>query len=244
MKQLAELRTPFVNAALAIWQDENYVYVASPWHANALDNYIMTFQAMPSGPPPKVMPPTMFRIYAAELLLALDGLRAAGVVHSDIKAGNVLVSPSGHLSLADYDCSYVGLPTSDDEYWDTKLSGFTGTVEYQAPECVFGLNRYNDIDWTDPASAALLATPRADMWSLGLVLLEFALQESYPFFLCCYDDLKRAGDDWEASMLAMSGILESWEFEDQLQVHAELYPTVKSFLSKVSLAPISSCIMS
>lgn len=72
------------------------------------------------------------------------------------------------------------------------------------------------------------------MWSLGFVLLEFALQDAHPFFLSRHDELRKAENDWLASLHVMCGIIESWEFEEQLQVHAELYPTVKSFLSKAS----------
>lgn len=235
MKQLAEARVPFVNAALAVWQDENYVYVASPRYTGTLDEYLCTLPYMPSGAPPKVMPPAMFRVYAAELLSAVDDLRAQGIAHCDLKATNVLVSPAGHLTLADFDCSYSGLPTSEHEYWNTRLNSFPGTAEYMAPECVIGqlCSRQNDLDWTNPSCKDLLATPRADMWSLGLVLLQIALQLPDSLFLHCFESVRTVADDWDARIDAMAEILEHWEFEDQLHVHAELYPTVKGFLSKL-----------
>lgn len=39
---------------------------------------------------------------SAELLLALEALHLAGVIHRDIKAENVLVDSAGHIRLADY----------------------------------------------------------------------------------------------------------------------------------------------
>lgn len=236
MQGLADARAPFLNAALAVWQDDNFVYVASPRYTGALDEYLCTLPYMPSGAPPKVMPPAMFRVYAAELLLAMDGLRRQGLVSCDVKASNIFVSPTGHLTLADFDCSYYfGLQRDEDEYWNMPLADFHGTAEYMAPECVRGqiLCRQDDFDWTDPSSAKLLATPRADMWSLGLVLLQIALQMPEPLFMHCFESLRTVGEDWDARVDAIAEILKSWEFEDQLHLHAELYPTVKGFLSKV-----------
>ena len=50
-------------------------------------------------------------------------------------------------------------------YEDVRIQHLNGTPLYKAPE----------ISW-DPFRQGLGATPRADMFSLGVVLLEFALQ--------------------------------------------------------------------
>ena len=51
----------------------------------------------------------MARTYIAEVVLALEFCHANGIVHRDLKPDNLLVSASGHLKLADFGLSLVGL---------------------------------------------------------------------------------------------------------------------------------------
>jgi serine/threonine protein kinase len=51
----------------------------------------------------------MVRTYLAEVVLALEYCHARGIVHRDLKPDNLLVSASGHLKLADFGLSLVGL---------------------------------------------------------------------------------------------------------------------------------------
>ncbi|HEX6853412.1 MAG TPA: serine/threonine-protein kinase [Candidatus Polarisedimenticolaceae bacterium] len=66
-----------------------------------------------------------------ELLDALDYLHAAGVVHRDVKPGNVVLSPSG-AKILDYGLARrMGVPSpATGEVW--------GTAEYLSPEQVRG----------------------------------------------------------------------------------------------------------
>lgn len=97
----------------------------------------------------------------AQLADALSYVHASGVIHRDVKPGNVLLTGEGRVLLADFGIARLveGAPGVTD-------TGFTvGTAAYLAPEQVSG----------EPV------TPAADVYSLGLVLLEALTGErAYP----------------------------------------------------------------
>ncbi len=86
------------------------------------------------------------------ILEGLDALHAGGVVHRDVKPGNVLLGRAGEIKLADF-----GLARSEVEPQGLTHSGaFLGTSEYVAPEQALG----------EPVDA------RSDLYSLGVVMFE------------------------------------------------------------------------
>src|SRR3954453_18561015 len=82
------------------------------------------------------------------LLDALDAAHRAGIVHRDVKAGNVIISTDGRVALTDF-----GIATVDDE-GDTATGVSIGSPAYLAPERARGE----------------AATPASDLWSLGATL--------------------------------------------------------------------------
>jgi hypothetical protein len=83
------------------------------------------------------------------LLEALGSAHAAGVVHRDVKPGNILVTPGGRAVLTDF-----GIATLDGDPRLTQAGMVMGTPGFCAPERIRG----------EPAS------PASDLWSLGATL--------------------------------------------------------------------------
>jgi len=71
------------------------------------------------------------RIYAAELVLALEHLHAMDVVYRDMKPENILLDGEGHIKLTDFGLSKMQVTGFGPE-GGTKT--FCGTPEYLAPE--------------------------------------------------------------------------------------------------------------
>jgi serine/threonine protein kinase len=115
-----------------------------------------------SGPlPPERLVPIMSQVGGA-----LDAAHARGLIHRDVKPGNILVDalvgqqPSDHIYLCDFGLtkqasSHSGL---------TQTGQFMGTIDYIAPEQIEG----RDVD------------ARTDIYSFGCVLYE-CLTGSVPF---------------------------------------------------------------
>jgi serine/threonine protein kinase len=88
---------------------------------------------------------------ADRLLSTLAHVHAHGIVHRDIKPSNILVDLDGDVYLADF-----GLARLVDTDSITRSGEIVGTAAYLAPEQVRGEK----------------ATPAADVYALGLVLLQ------------------------------------------------------------------------
>ena len=86
----------------------------------------------------------------AEGLAAL--LDSTGMLHTDVKPANILISPAGHATLIDFGFVQTSAEASQ---WATRP--LAGTLAYIAPEMV---------------TSALAAGPQADIYSLGVTLYE------------------------------------------------------------------------
>ena len=99
------------------------------------------------------LPASVCRFFLANIVLALEHIQRAGIVHGDVKPDNLVLGADGFLMLADF-----GVSSRWDEprIWDA-----LGTVPYMSPE--FAQRRVDD-----DAKRAL------DWWSVGCVLYEMA----------------------------------------------------------------------
>ncbi|XP_047643169.1 serine/threonine-protein kinase 10 isoform X2 [Phacochoerus africanus] len=97
------------------------------------------------------------QVVCRQMLEALMFLHSKKIIHRDLKAGNVLMTLEGDIRLADFGVSAKNLKTLQ------KRDSFIGTPYWMAPEVVM--------------CETMKDTPydyKADIWSLGITLIEMA----------------------------------------------------------------------
>jgi eukaryotic-like serine/threonine-protein kinase len=94
-----------------------------------------------------------------EVLEVLDAAHRHGIVHRDVKPGNVMVAESGRVRLGDF-----GVAAILDDPTVTTSGAITGSPAYMAPEQATNKG----------------AVPASDLWSLGATLY-FAVEGRPPF---------------------------------------------------------------
>ncbi|MGC4879182.1 protein kinase domain-containing protein [Micromonospora sp. DT43] len=104
------------------------------------------------------LPPARVTAIAVRMLDALKAAHSVGVVHRDVKPGNIMVLPGGGVKLLDFGIAQAA--------GDARLTrhGMMGSTGYLAPELFHG---------SDP-------TPAADLWSAGVTLAQ-AVSGELPF---------------------------------------------------------------
>ena len=107
----------------------------------------------------KTLPEQQVISIMLQTALALDSAHREGLVHRDIKPGNLLITPDGEVKITDFGIARVANQASL-----TQTGQVMGTVQYLAPEQATG----------KPASAS------GDIYSLGIVAYE-ALAGKRPF---------------------------------------------------------------
>ena len=106
------------------------------------------------------LPPSKVREVAVQLCEGLHAVHAQGVLHRDLKPGNVMVDGEGNVRITDFGIARRRAGETEDE----RVEGAAGSPAYMAPELFTG---------GEPS-------PQSDLYSLGLLLWE--LHTGKPFF--------------------------------------------------------------
>jgi serine/threonine-protein kinase len=101
-------------------------------------------------------------IYGIQLAEALDYSHARGIVHRDVKPGNIISPGYGHaLRITDFGIARIDAPNKEHK---TRIGSVLGTPQYMSPEQVEG----QQVDG------------RSDLFSLGVILYQLLTGEK-PF---------------------------------------------------------------
>jgi hypothetical protein len=100
----------------------------------------------------------------AEVMDALAAAHRAGVLHRDVKPGNILLERSGRVVLTDFGIAMIEDPGDGSTTNLTRSGELVGSLDYLAPERAQG---------ADPG-------PASDVWALGATLFA-AVEGSSPF---------------------------------------------------------------
>lgn len=106
-------------------------------------------------------PEMVISVVMRQVFTALSFLFDHGIQHRDIKPSNVLLTNQGLVKLSDFGSSKE----------DTNAETFCGTTRYMSPE------RLNGHEYT----------PKADVWSAGMVMLEMGFGD-HPYTVCFETD--------------------------------------------------------
>jgi serine/threonine protein kinase len=99
--------------------------------------------------------------YGAQIADGLEEAHEHGVIHRDLKPGNIMVTPKGQVKVLDFGLAKLLRPENDMMATEsvTETQSIAGTLPYMAPEQLAG----------EPADA------RTDICALGAVLFEMAV---------------------------------------------------------------------
>lgn len=141
---LAKLHHPHIAAVYSFFRDHDQYHMAMQFiQGVTLEDLLQRQGRLPW--------PQAARI-AADILLALAHAHEQGVIHRDLKPGNLMLEPSGHVVVMDFGIARVLARRSQ-----TECGKIIGTMDYLAPEVIRG----------SPAADA-----RMDLYALGVVLYE------------------------------------------------------------------------
>ncbi|KAH7931319.1 kinase-like protein [Leucogyrophana mollusca] len=184
LEELAALDCPFLTPLLYAFTDEDsYYFVMRLYPQNLrqrLEDRTLPLQLWQT------------RMWAAELVLAMEKLHEQNIMHRDLKPDNIFISPSGHLCVGDFGISWQMQPRgSNAEFKSSKIMVVEGTPGYLAPEqlpTAEGRDKstYGGYDY------------KVDMYSLGLVLLEMLTNDGRPWYrhIDPYFDANRMRAGW------------------------------------------------
>eukprot|EP00924_Labyrinthula_sp_SR-Ha-C_P005458 maker-scaffold_1-augustus-gene-32.40-mRNA-1 protein AED:0.27 eAED:0.29 QI:0/0/0/1/1/1/2/0/693 len=146
--------------------------------------------------------------YIGEICLALQFLHSKGILHGDIKPGNVLIDRSGHLKLTDFGTSQILIPKDLNQLSQLRnssretLSSFSSKENLGAFDVAPAYEPIITSSGTVPYCAPEVLTRKAhcfqpDIWSFGVLCCEL-ITGGLPFETMeeiCYSKAKTLVED-------------------------------------------------
>jgi phage FluMu protein Com len=132
-RMMAALNNPHVVPVTMVGEHNGIPYIVMPFlPGGSLSNRRLRDE---SGEP-KPMHPSTLHLWLPQVAAALDYVHSLGVVHRDVKPGNVFFDAFWHAYLGDFGISKIVEDTAalDKEHTLTATSMAVGTQEYMAPE--------------------------------------------------------------------------------------------------------------
>ena len=147
----ASLKHPKL-AAFHEWHEINGVpCIVMEW----IDGVTLSQRVRQSGALPVEEATAIF----GQIVEAIEWMHERGVIHRDIKSGNVVINGRGEVKLLDF-----GIAKTDNAPRLTATGAFVGTLQYLSPEQIRGAK----------------ADERCDIWALGVLFYEM-LSGRVPF---------------------------------------------------------------
>uniref|UniRef100_A0A3B4FHS1 Serine/threonine-protein kinase STK11 n=1 Tax=Pundamilia nyererei TaxID=303518 RepID=A0A3B4FHS1_9CICH len=134
-------------------------------HKNVIqlvDYCVCGMQEMLDSVPEKRFPVFQAHGYFCQLLDGLEYLHSQGIVHKDIKPGNLLLTTDGSLKISDLGVAEALHPFAEDDTCRTSQ----GSPAFQPPEIANGLDTFSGF--------------KVDIWSAGVTLYNITTS-LYPF---------------------------------------------------------------
>jgi len=144
---------PFIVDYHAAWQDDKKAYL--------LMDFVNGFELFNLMQEKGSLSEPVVRLYAAEIVLALNHLHENRILYQDLKPENILIDRSGHIKLCDFGLSRIVAKNRE-----LRVKTSCGTPEYLPPEIIL-LKK-------DHGKAV-------DYWALGVLVYEM-LYEVTPFY--------------------------------------------------------------
>jgi len=175
---LSKVKHPRIIRLFSAFQDDHSLYMVMELaQRGTLREHIDKLVADKTNPG-CAFTPTQCQFYASEILEGMEALHKNGVIHRDIKPGNILIMGDGHVKLADLgaalkmeDCRLVSPCHSSEEGDDhtdlrrkmsaeERVGSFVGTASYVSPEVLTNMVQ--------------TVGPGLDLWAYGCILFELS----------------------------------------------------------------------
>ncbi|OMJ67259.1 hypothetical protein SteCoe_35628 [Stentor coeruleus] len=127
---LSTLRNPFIISLISSFQTKTSLLLLLPYcRHGSLGDRIQN-----SNP----ISPGLVKLYACEILLALECLHKNNYIYRDLKPSNLLVNEDGHIMVSDFGLS---------KRIETQTHSFCGSIGYVAPEISTEKPYSYEVDW-------------------------------------------------------------------------------------------------